>query len=764
MCLQIRPVPQRRLRSSESLYGAAHTPLRSGVAARTGRVFAAFAACLLIFALGLACTSPYSGKTAPQAQAGVLDLRAWNFATDGPVYIKGEWEFYWRELLAPENFSIRERRRGDATTPNYLRAPGSWNDYAHPEAGPLPDAGFATYRLRVLLPAEAQTVVVNVDNQNTNFRLYMNGDFIGGQGVVGETAQTAIPRRDSLRKQLAGIHDETEIVLQISNFHDRIGGFTGHFAIGPENYWQRSLREREVFLCGGISIIGLYHLALFAFRRERRGRSALYFGLFCLTLVLRLLVTGERLLVQEFPGLPFAVYNRLEYLSFYAAVPLFALFQYSLFTREFSRGLLKAILAIAALFSGIVLVTSARFYDAWTLVPYALFTFGLLVYAVYVLLRALWNRHPDAPLFGLGFLVLAAGVVNDILRILDVIHTPYVVPFAFFAFIFAQSAMLARGFAAAYHKVEDLSTELEARNADLVRMNQSFERFVPAHFLELLSKDNIAQIELGDSTLRRMSVLFTDMRSFTALTESMSPEEGFQFLNEYLQLMEPAIQSHGGFVDKFQGDAIMALFRGNATTGSADEALRAALEMRARLANYNIERAERGLPAIDTGIGLNTGDMMLGTVGSRNRLDTTVIGNTVNMASRLETLTAVLGSPVLISDFTYKDLRDPAGFSMREIGAIVVRGRREPVGVYEVLAEEEGEQARLKMETSGQLLFAIAQFKARAFVQAREAFEKIMTHNPDDRLARFYQEQCRAREAMPPEDPNWTGAIEMQVK
>ncbi|MCR9145024.1 MAG: adenylate/guanylate cyclase domain-containing protein [bacterium] len=691
-------------------------------------------------------------------------MRDWNFAEDGPLYIRGEWEFYWRELLEPEDFAEPNARRAPRTAPRWIPTPGSWNGYNYDDQI-LGEEGFASFRLRILLPPQEQILTIHVDNQNTNFRAYANGQMIGEQGVVGVSAEQAVPRRDSVRKQLPATANELEIILQISNFHDRIGGFTGHFAIGPEDYLAHSPREREFFLCGGISIIGLYHLALFAFRRERRGKAALYFGLFCLTIAVRLLVTGERILVQEFPELPFWFYNRVEYLSFYAAVPLFALFQYSVFPAEFHRRVLIGILAVAGFFSGITLLTSARFYDAWTLVPYAIFTFALLIYAIYVLLRALWNGHADAGLFGLGFLVLAAGVINDILRILDYIQTPYVVPFAFFAFIFAQSAMLARGFAAAFHDVEDLSQTLEERNAELSRMNRSFERFVPGHFLELLNKDNIAQVELGDSTLRHMSVLFTDIRSFTAITESMSPEESFQFLNEYLNYMEPAIHSHGGFVDKFQGDAIMALFRGDDEISSADQALAAALEMRSRLDQYNAQRSERGLIPIDTGIGLNTGDMMLGTVGSRNRLDTTVIGNTVNMASRLETLTAVFSCPVLISDFTYKDLREPADFAMREIGAILVRGRREPVGVYEVLREDSGADARLKMETAGELLFAIAQFKARAFEKARTVFEEILTRNPEDRLAQFYQEQCRAFEAMPPPDnANWTGAIEMQVK
>lgn len=728
-------------------------------------------ALLLALTTGSACLPANSGKTAPIAKDGVLDLRDWDFATDGPVNLRGAWEFYWQQLKGPEDFAPQSRQRRvvatthakDTPTNEWIQVPGSWNRVTR-DGQTLPGEGYATFRLRVRLPDVKQNLAFHIKSQNTNFRVYVNEKLLGAQGVVGTSAETAGPRRDFIRRLVPDLSGETRIIVQISNYHDRIGGFTAPMYIGNDQLLRSANRDLEVFLCGGISIIGLYHLALFLFRREQRGRAALYFGLFCMMIVLRLLVTGERMLVQEFPDLPFWLYNRLEYLSFYAAVPLFALFQQTVFPDEFDDQLQRVVQIIAGGFCLVVIVTSAQTYDAWTLLPYAAFTALLILYAIYVLIRAIRNRRPDAPLFGLGFAILAVGVVNDLLRVLDVIHTPYMVPYAFFAFIFAQSAMIARGFAGAYRKVEHLSTELESRNADLSRMNQSFERFVPAHFLELLGKNTVSQIELGDSTLRHMSVLFTDIRSFTALSEAMSPEESFRFLNDYLQHMEPAIQKHGGFVDKFQGDAIMALFRENGGVSSADQALAAAIEMRARLAEYNVRRAESGLEPIQTGIGINTGDMMLGTVGSRNRLDTTVIGNTVNMASRLETLTAVFGSSILISDFTYKNLEEPERILMREIGAIRVRGHREPVGVYEVFAGDESSAAELKENTAGRLLFAIAQFKARAFAEALAAFEQILTELPEDRLVLFYKEQCRAYLALPPADPDWTGAIEMQVK
>ena len=716
-----------------------------------GRLRFAFLFFVLIGAANCADDSP--AHTPPRVVDGAIDLTQWDFLSNGPVTLSGQWEFYWNELRPP----------GDSSdTPRFIRAPGAWNGYAL-DGRVLPGQGYATYRLTIFLPEERPALAFYIDNQNTAFQVYVNGRALGGQGVVGTSAGASVPHRDSLRR-LAGTAGERslELVIHVSNYHDRIGGLTSTVYLGSEALLHNRSREQELFLIGAIGIIGLYHLALFVIRRKHQ--AALYFGLFCLTIVVRMLVTGERILIQEVPGLPFWFYNRAEYLSFYAAVPLFALFQHAVFPKEFSRRVLTFALAFAGLISGFVLVTPAIVYDSWTLIPYEVFTVVLILYAVFVLAIAAWRRRRGARLFALGFLILAVGVGHDIARTLDVIHTPYVAPYAFFFFIFAQSAMLARSFAAAFHRVEELSGELEARNAQLKAVNQSFERFVPGRFLDLLGKTSVDKIQLGDSSLRNMSVLFSDIRSFTSLSETMSPEENFRFLNEYLQRMEPAIHSHGGFVDKFFGDAIMALFQNDAGTGAADRALAAALDMRSRLGEYNAYRRKRNESALEIGIGLNTGDMMLGTMGSSNRLDTTVIGTTVNMASRLETLTAFFQTAILISDFTFRNLRELAGTPMREIGAIRVRGRSEPVGVFDVFAGDDERQLELKSESAGELLLGIARFQSRDFAEAQAVLRKITERNPEDRVAQFYLEQCRMYAAVPPAEDAWDGSLHIAVK
>lgn len=221
-------------------------------------------------------------------------------------------------------------------------------------------------------------------------------------------------------------------------------------------------------------------------------------------------------------------------------------------------------------------------------------------------------------------------------------------------------------------------------NARLYREQQqlttSFARFVPTEFLESLNKHSVSDVRLGDAVRRTMTVMFADIRRFTSLSEHMNVDDNFRFLNSYLQFIEPDVYSHGGFIDKYIGDAVMALF-----PGGADAAVKAAIAMQHSIARYNVERRRQGQEAIDVGIGLHTGEVMLGTVGSAHRMDTTAIGDTVNLASRVENLTKSTNSPVLITGATFDALEHPSQFVTRRVGEETVRGRSEALTIYEVI-------------------------------------------------------------------------------
>ncbi len=188
----------------------------------------------------------------------------------------------------------------------------------------------------------------------------------------------------------------------------------------------------------------------------------------------------------------------------------------------------------------------------------------------------------------------------------------------------------------------------------LSNLNSAYSRFVPRQFLNLLQKDSILDVKLGDHLHREMSILFSDIRSFTTLSEKMTPEENFKFINSYLSRMEPEIMKNRGFIDKYIGDSIMALF-----SGGADDAIRAAIAMLHKLVEYNQHRQSIGYDPVQIGIGINTGSLMLGTVGGQNRMDGTVISDAVNLASRIESLTKEYGVSLLISHQTFANIENP---------------------------------------------------------------------------------------------------------
>ncbi|MEG3844496.1 ATP-binding protein, partial [Microcoleus sp. herbarium14] len=168
----------------------------------------------------------------------------------------------------------------------------------------------------------------------------------------------------------------------------------------------------------------------------------------------------------------------------------------------------------------------------------------------------------------------------------------------------------------------------------LAKLNAAYGRFVPHDFLSLLEKPSIIEVKLGDNQERDMTVLFADIRSFTALSEQMTPPENFAFINTYLGRVSPAIRKNHGFIDKYIGDAVMALF-----PTFPEDGVRAAIDMQQEVNFFNEQREKNGLFPIKIGVGLHAGNLMLGTIGERERMESTVIADAVNLASRLEGLT-----------------------------------------------------------------------------------------------------------------------------
>ncbi len=271
----------------------------------------------------------------------------------------------------------------------------------------------------------------------------------------------------------------------------------------------------------------------------------------------------------------------------------------------------------------------------------------------------------------------------------------------------------------------------------ILKLNQANERFVPRQFLQLLNKNSITEVELGDNIEREMTVLFSDIRDFTKLSENMNPTDNFRFINAFLSRLSPSITKYHGFIDKYIGDSIMALFGGD-----ADEAVNAAISMLQRLKKYNITRQRPERRPIKIGIGINTGLMMLGTVGSKHRMDGTVISDAVNLAARLETLTKDYCVPLLISQNTFLRLEDSSKYCIRLVDRVTVKGKSIPVAVYEVFDADDWPIKEGKLETKTLFEQGISLYHLGHYKQAQLNFHQCLKLNSEDKLSQIYLQRC----------------------
>jgi class 3 adenylate cyclase/CheY-like chemotaxis protein len=286
---------------------------------------------------------------------------------------------------------------------------------------------------------------------------------------------------------------------------------------------------------------------------------------------------------------------------------------------------------------------------------------------------------------------------------------------------------------------------VKVREAELERLKDSLARFFPGEYLRFLRKDSVIDVQLGDFVSKIMAVMFSDIRSFTTISESMTPRENFDFINAYLRRVSPEIRNHYGIIVKFLGDGMMAVF-----PDGADDAIAAGIAKHQRVQEYNEQRQARGNLPIQVGIGIHVGPMMLGMVGESNRIQGDAFSDNVNLTARLEGLTKVYGSAMLISGQTIEHLSTPESYQFRFLANTLVKGRTEPIAVYEVLDAETEAVRELKLKTLPQFEQGIHHYRARAFTDARACFEQVLAIHPDDQTAQLYCDRIdRLSEGIP---------------
>ena len=284
-------------------------------------------------------------------------------------------------------------------------------------------------------------------------------------------------------------------------------------------------------------------------------------------------------------------------------------------------------------------------------------------------------------------------------------------------------------------------TAISVENAELyqgqARLIEAQRRFVPSQFLENLARRDIAHVGVGEYVVKRMSVMFCDIRGFMRIAEHLDPRNVIELLNRYFPNMERPIVDAGGFIGSFAGDEIMALFEGTVAS-----AIRAGVAMWRALDAFNVRNAELNQPTLNMGVGVNTGSVVLGTVGGENRIQCGVVGDTVNLASRVEQLTKIYDARFLVSGATYAELSDPDAFMIRLVDRAAVVGKSALVEVYEVLDADPPDRRTLKFAARERLHSGMNSYFRGDFNTAHTLFELLRSEDPADRVPAIFAERC----------------------
>lgn len=304
---------------------------------------------------------------------------------------------------------------------------------------------------------------------------------------------------------------------------------------------------------------------------------------------------------------------------------------------------------------------------------------------------------------------------------------------------------------------DELLTRIKS-HINLSQTNHAYGRFFPDSFLEFLKKESIVDVNLGNHVSKKMAVMFSDIRSFTAISENMTPQENFDFVNAYLREVSPKIREHRGFIVKYLGDGMMAVF-----PNGADDAVQGGITKLQQVQRYNASRAESGYQPIQVGIGVHFGHMMVGIVGEAERMQGDAFSDNVNLASRLESLTKLYGVSLIISEAVLKNLNHPEEYQIRFLDRVVVKGKQQPISIFEVLDGEVDAVRELKLQTQLDFEKGVEHYRQHDLRSAKICFYRVLAVNPEDKTAALYLERVNHLiEKGVPE--NWSGVWTLTQK
>ncbi len=675
--------------------------------------------------------------------------------------LTGNWRFSKNDRL---EYASRDF---DDSSWDWITVPGQWHMLG------IENTEIVWYRQNFNLSEAYRgvSISIRVPVIADSHELYINGKMVGGAGKI--SADGEIRRKSSqpgvyhIPLQLLQLNDSNTIALRVGDDVGWGGIVTSDFFIGKSELLDRKFQKFVMWNSSIVIILlflGVYFIILYFGRRQEK--SYLHFSL--------LTTIGSFVLFGYF-SFPYWVvdsfwFNHFIFHSGLNIAIMFAFFYaYTFFEYQPDR-IFKIITVCSGLLFFILLLTPfshsiLKFYAHVTLTIALTIDFIGFIFLLYIIIKSIKLEKLGAKTIGFGGLVAILCFLNDILGYLQIMEIRRLGTEGTVIFLVCMSFAMALKFAKVYDETDRLNESLEISHRKLFKTNKTFEKFVPRQFLTRIATEGLENIELGKAQSDYVTMLFSDIRSFTELTEKMAPQDIMDFLNSYLKLMNRPIHTQMGFIDKFIGDAIMAIFDLPDLPDSEEayNAIQAAVDMQYVLADYNQKSQDQIFYPLNIGIGIHSGRVVIGTVGSLDRMESTVLGDAVNLASRLEGLTKYYGANIIVSHETISLLEDPAVFSMRELDWVRVKGRTGGVKIYEIFDADPETSKEYKLKSKDRFSEGLNLRSQKDWKNASKLFRSIIKENKADTAAQRVLDDIKRLRRMDLPD-SWDGAIDMQNK
>lgn len=643
-----------------------------------------------------------------QAQEGKIELP--DNADEHLFALEGEFRF------TPERFDAPLNNE----TASFAVIPGSFSKTALKN-----EFGYGSYGL-ILSNLNPDTIYgLHIGRASSSCTVVVNGQTLIHQGKPGTKNKEEIPGIKTSQTAFYANPDGTaEIIINVSNFTNRRGGFNTPFTFGKIEYIQKrfgyDLILNAIIFAVTFSIAGFFFALGISYKRFL---FMLWFAAACLTMGLRHCLFYPHIGCFIFPSID----DRLHFIIRYSTFPLLIIF-FTVFVKKTLEFCYKipyiAVIAVSALYT-LSTIVLPPYVSSRILIVYQIISLFCIANTVVIASVSLKKKHVYSLWIFIAVSILAVFGIYDILIALGLIYKRLSIQTGALISSVIISLMVLNSYANSIKEVEIL-------NKEITNVNKSLIRFFPEKIIELLHKNSIIDIELGDFAELSMPILSADIRSFTHISEQLSSDSVFNLLNEYFALVAPIVRTYGGIIPKYLGDGFYALF-----PQGADAAICCAIEIQRELNRQKIS-PKNGEP-IKIGIGIDFNDILLGTVGDKSRMDCIIISNAYRMSELLQRQTKIYGSAVTISNRFFLSLKNPMFYNIRPVRKMKTLSGQ-PNFLFEVYDSDHAEIRELKHRTQNyveQLLYAVA---TRRMDTAKIYINTILNIFPEDRVTLWYKE------------------------